>query len=118
MKRSQRCYHKEIKSCFRQDFDEWAHNSNLAGVRLQDGRQLKKPPHMFEEDKERALGEIWEVLREHPDADYFWYAYDGKKLLWIIPSDEPQPVPEGSLRTVSGMVRILIRDERLKELGL
>lgn len=110
-------YHKEIKSCFRQDFDEWAHNSNLEGNRL---KKLlsQNPPHMFEKDKERALGEIWEVLREHPDADYFWYAYDGKKLLWIIPSDEPQPVPEGSLRTVSGMARILIRDERLKELGL
>ena len=112
MKHSQRCYHKEIKSCFRQDFDEWAHNSNL------EGNRLKKPPQEFEKDKEIARGEIWEVLREHPDADYFWYAYGGKKLLWTIPSDEPQPVPGDSLRTVSGMARILIRDERLKELGL
>ncbi len=105
-------------SCFRQDFDEWAQISNLGGIRLRDGTRLKKPPPVFEEDKERALGEIWEVLREHPDADYFWYTYDGKKLVWSIPSDEPQAVPDDSLRTVGGMASILIRDEKLNDLGI
>ncbi len=96
----------DIRKCFREDFDEWVEKSNL---------------HYNKSNKSliasHALEEIWEVLRKHPDADYFWYTNNGN-LTWTFPSEDPQPVTDGGLRTVSGMAKRLIRDEKLNRLGI
>ena len=96
----------DIRKCFREDFDEWVEKSNL---------------HYGKSNKSlvasHVLEEIWEVLRKHPDADYFWYTNNGN-LTWTFPSEDPQPVPDGGLRTVSGMAKRLIRDEKLNRLGI
>lgn len=109
---------KDIKSCFREDFDQWIESSNLAYRIDGTGGKIKKSPMEIEAAKAKALEEIKEVLREHPDADYFWYTYTGERLVWTVPAEEPQPVPSDSLRTVNGMAKILIREDRLKELGI
>lgn len=115
---------KDIKGFFRQDFDEWAEASNLAYSIDIDGRRVKRPRAEIEAAKRRALLEIWEVLKNHPDADYFCYSgYNfyctpgiESRLTWSAPED--QVVPSDSLRVVYGLAKILAREKKLEELGI
>lgn len=61
-----------------------------------------------------SLKEILDILIKHPQADYFWYNYDGE-LTWSEP-DEYVEVPADSLRVDGEKIKALLRDIKINQL--
>lgn len=105
-----------FERCFLSDFDTWLWNSNHhIFKRLKKDAQLllidiSKWDEWRESQKEyktQSMSEILNVLIRYPEADYFWYSYNGV-LTWSLPTDEE--VHADSIRINKSEFRRFIRN--------
>lgn len=118
-------YTERLKTCFLINFDEWIWHSNDSII--QDTKHNvvfgNKGDTKFSLDvtlpnrKEEVLNQILDILIREPNADYFWFHYDGG-LTYTLPADYVQPVPGDAIRVDKAKIKSLIRDIKLKELGI
>ena len=116
-----------LEKCFKQDFDEWIWYSNDNVI-----TNIKEIIHINTSNetikrialdvtlpnrKEEILNQILDILIREPNADYFWFHYDGG-LTYTLPADYVQPVPGDAIRVDKAKIKSLIRDVKLKELGI
>ena len=118
-------YTERLKTCFLINFDEWIWHSNDSII--QDTKHNvvfgNKGDTKFSLDvtlpnrKEEVLNQILDILIREPNADYFWFHYDGR-LTYTLPADYVQAVPGDAIRVDKAKIKSLIRDIKLKELGI
>lgn len=96
------------------DFEFWLLESNCSKV----GPHLKQG--IFENERQyvvySCLKEILDVLMENPEADHFWYTYQGGKLTWSEPHHDE--VPLNSLRVDKQKIKVFLRNIRIEKLGI
>jgi hypothetical protein len=115
-----------LKSCFKEDIDNWLFKSNNPKVY---DFQLNclgfKPMHFmnqmknlnFQEIVNESLSEILDILLREPDADYFWYGYPENgpgKLTYSTPDHDV--VPGDALRVDREKIKIFLRDIKINQI--
>lgn len=116
-----------LEKCFKQDFDEWIWHSNDKVI-----DDIKEIIHINTSNetikrialdvtlpnrKEEILNQILDILIREPNADYFWFHYDGQ-LTYTLPADYTQPVPGDAIRVDNTKIKSLIRDIKLNQIGI
>ena len=113
----------ELKSCLyeptygtggmgaNKDFENWLLKSNCSKI----GPYLKEDRfiNMRQEVVYTCLQEILDVLMRSPQADYFWYSYNGGGLTWTEPHQEE--VPADSLRVDKEKIKVLLRNIKINQ---
>lgn len=113
----------ELKSCLyaetygtggmgaNKDFETWLLQSNCSKV----GPYLseKRFNSTLQYVVYTCLQEIFDVLMKCPQADYFWYSYNGGGLTWVEPHQDE--VPSHSLRVDKHKIRIFLRDIKINQ---
>ena len=114
----------ELKSCLyaetygtggmgaNKDFETWLLQSNCSkvGPYLSEKRFNSTLHYVIYS----CLQEIFDVLMKSPQADYFWYSYNGGQLTWVEP--EQDEVPSDSLRVNKDKIRLFLRDIKIESL--
>ena len=114
----------ELKSCLyaetygtggmgaNKDFETWLLKSNCSKI----GPYLKEDRfiNMRQEVVYTCLQEIFDVLMKCPQADYFWYSYNGGQLTWAEPHQDE--VPADSLRVYKEKIKVFLRNVKLNYL--
>jgi len=114
----------ELKSCLyamtygtggmgaNKDFETWLLQSNCSKI----GPYLKEDRfiNMRQEVVYTSLEEIFDVLMKYPQADYFWYSYNGGQLTWVEPHQDE--VPSDSLRVDKEKITVFLRNVKLNYL--
>lgn len=114
----------ELKSCLyaptygtggmgaNKDFETWLLQSNCSKV----GPYLseKRFNNTLQYVVYSSLEEIFDVLMKCPQADYFWYSYNGGGLTWVEPHQDE--VPSDSLRVYKEKITVFLRDIKLQSL--
>ena len=63
------------------------------------------------------MNQILDILIREPNADYFWFHYAGE-LIYTLPADYAQEVPDSSIRVDKAKIKSLIRDIKLNQIGI
>lgn len=117
---------EELKSCFKEDIDNWLFKSNNPKVYdFQLNCREFKPMHFmnqmknlnFQEIVNESLSEILDILLREPDADYFWYGYRENgpgKLTYSTPDHDV--VPDDALRVDREKIKIFLRDIKINQI--
>jgi hypothetical protein len=117
---------EELKSCFKEDIDNWLFKSNNPKVYdFQLNCREFKPMHFmnqmknlnFQEIVNESLSEIIDILLREPDADYFWYGYRENgpgKLTYSTPDHDV--VPDDALRVDREKIKIFLRDIKINQI--
>ena len=114
----------ELKSCLyaetygtggmgaNKDFETWLLKSNCSKI----GPYLKEDRfiNMRQEVIYTCLEEIFDVFMKSPQADYFWYSYNGGQLIWVEPHQDE--VPSDSLRVDKEKITVFLRNVKLNYL--
>jgi hypothetical protein len=101
---------EELKSCFKENIDNWLLKSNHPKV-------YDFQPLNFQEIVNETLSEILDILLREPDADYFWYGYPENgpgKLTYSTPDHDV--VPGDGLRVDREKVKIFLRDIKINQI--
>lgn len=120
-----------LKKCFKQDFDEWIWHSNDKVIDdIKEIIHINTSSETISETikrialdvtlpnrKEEILNQILDILIREPNADYFWFHYDGE-LIYTLPADYVQEVPGDAIRVDKAKIKSLIRDIKLNQIGI
>lgn len=113
----------QLKGCFREDFSKWLIKSNnhlvnnllgaYAGTSTgQDSERISEFWKEFERVEKQSLQDILTIILREPEADYFWYEFNFN-LYYHVPTGEPQPVPDSSIRVDKDKIKALLRDIKI-----
>ena len=117
---------EELKSCFKEDIDNWLFKSNNPKVYdFQLNCREFKPMHFmnqmknlnFQEIVNESLSEILDILLREPDADYFWYGYRENgpgKLTYSTPDHDV--VPNDALHVDREKIKMFLRDIKINQI--
>jgi hypothetical protein len=115
-----------LKKCFKQDFDEWIWHTNdktIANIKeiihINTSSETIKRIALdvtLPNRKEEILNQILDVLIREPNADYFWFHYDGE-LTYTLPADYGL-VSSAAMRVDNAKIKSLIRDIKLNQIGI
>jgi hypothetical protein len=106
---------EELKSCFKENIDNWIIKSN--NPKVYDFQPLNSQPLNFQEIVNESLSEILDILLREPDADYFWYGYPENgpgKLTYSTPDHDV--VPNDALRVDREKIKMFLRDIKINQI--